>query len=483
MKSSVNLFAKSTVCLTACSAKNAAAHVSEQGIVLLLPTGVYTVAGCLAVISSIVVVSLILPKSTQRLFRPVEPKLQSLAALFHNKSLPIISSLLSLSLLLSVVLLGFIGTRDPLANLLPLTIWTLWWIAVVTVHIVTGNVWHWINPWTGLYALLTRNREINRRTHSALDNIGCWPAVIIYLLFYTFIIADLAPDDPARLANVVLAYIIFTFTGMFLLGGDKWLKHVECFTILCRFLSQLSPLKLNHDTRGWSVGFPGWKAMQSHDLSFSQSVFLLTVLACGSFDGVNDTFWWLDLIGINPLAFPGRSAVVWWSSGGMLLANVLLFVLFSFVVWLGLLLANRYQSQQVASVGFKRVFCQFSISILPIAAAYHASHYLISFLINGQYLVAALSDPLANGSNYLKLNNYQVTTGFLNTVESVRGIWITQASLVVIGHILAVLMAHHMTATIYQNRVQSLLLHLPLACFMAAYTWFGLWLLAAPRGA
>ncbi|MDP6219781.1 MAG: hypothetical protein QF801_06705, partial [Alphaproteobacteria bacterium] len=39
-------------------------------------------------------------------------------------------------------------------------------------------------------------------------------------------------------------------------------------------------------------------------------VFTLVLLGTGSFDGFNETFVWLDLIGVNPLAFPGRSAVV-----------------------------------------------------------------------------------------------------------------------------------------------------------------------------
>ena len=35
----------------------------------------------------------------------------------------------------------------------------------------------------------------------------------------------------------------------------------------------------------------------------------LILLGTGSFDGLNETFWWLDQLGLNPLEFPGRSAV------------------------------------------------------------------------------------------------------------------------------------------------------------------------------
>ena len=38
-------------------------------------------------------------------------------------------------------------------------------------------------------------------------------------------------------------------------------------------------------------------------------------------------------------------------------------------------------------------------SIVPIALAYHFSHYLTALLVNGQYALVALSDPFALGWN------------------------------------------------------------------------------------
>lgn len=466
------------------------AHVSQQGLALLLPTGVYTLTGCLAVIISIVIVSTLPSNSAHTLFTPRYLKQPNLRSTFNSENIKTAASVTSLLLLISLIVIGTIGTRDPLANLLPLTVWTLWWSAIVAIHVVFGNIWNWINPWTGLYKLIASKHQSAEIFHLP-KWIGCWPAVAFYLFFYLFIIADIAPDDPARLANVVLAYVLFTFMGMFVFGANTWLRQVECFSVLSCFLSQISPIKIDRKNQSIVFGLPGWKAMANQNHSMSHAVFLLTVLACGSFDGVNDTFWWLDLIGINPLAFPGRSAVVLWSAGGVLVANVILLLLFACCIWLGIKLARKYrahpQSQlqhktALSTLDFKQVFCQLSISVLPIAAAYHGSHYLISFLVNGQYFIAAVSDPLATGSNILGLENYQVTTGFLNTMSSVRRIWLTQASLVVVGHILAVLMAHHTIAKLCQSRSQAIMLHIPLACFMASYTWFGLWLLAAPRG-
>jgi hypothetical protein len=110
------------------------------------------------------------------------------------------------------------------------------------------------------------------------------------------------------------------------------------------------------------------------------------------------------------------------------------------------------------------------------------SHFMITFLVDGQYLLAAIGDPLANGSNYMGLGQIRVTTGFLNTPDSVKQIWLTQAAIVVIGHILAVLVSHHAALTLFGTQRRAILSQLPIAAFMIGYTFFGLWLLATPRG-
>lgn len=464
--------------------QSAYAHVSEQGIVLLLPTDIYIFGGCVAVISSMLIVALLPHKRVFAIFKPITFQLPVGGSLFENQRLKDLVSLISLAIVITLIVIGAIGTRDPLVNLLPLTIWTVWWIAIFMLHILFGNLWDWINPWTGLYNLLFAG---SKKWLNFPSQLGHWPAIILYIAFYIFIVADLAPDDPARLSNVVLSYLFFTFVGMIIFGADDWLRQVECFTVLLRLISRLSPIEVNSNSKECSIGLPGWKALRGDKNTISQSFFLLTMLASGSFDGVNETFWWLAKIGINPLAFPGRSAVVTQSTSGMVIANILLYALFAFSVWMGikLVLRSKIIPKRISQtdVGFKDIFNGLAISVLPIAAVYHGSHYLTSFMVNGQYLIAALSDPLANGSNLLGLVNYQVTTGYLNEMASVQRIWLSQASIVVIGHVIAVLMAHFAISQRFPDRKEAVIFHIPIAIFMAGYTWFGLWLLAAPKGA
>ena len=76
-----------------------------------------------------------------------------------------------------------------------------------------------------------------------------------------------------------------------------------------------------------------------------------------------------------------------------------------------------------------------------------------------------------------------MTTGFFNTQDSVRAIFLTQAGAVVAGHMLSIVLAHAIAVRQFPTRRRAVLSQLPVAAFMVAYTLFGLWLLASPRGA
>ena len=129
-----------------------------------------------------------------------------------------------------------------------------------------------------------------------------------------------------------------------------------------------------------------------------------------------------------------------------------------------------------------RAFCLFAPTILPIALGYHIAHYFTSFLVDGQYALVALSDPLGTGADLLGLGHHFVSTGFFNSQASVRTIWLTQAGAVVVGHILAVMLAHAIALRHFGSTRRAALSQAPLALFMVLYTLFGLWLLASPRG-
>ena len=436
------------------------AHASEQGFVLLLPTDLYTGAGVVAVFLTLLILMIVPGRVVDRVFRPVpfgRPRLARVKA---------VTTMVSSILVLVLIWVGFNGPSDPLANPLVLMVWVVFWIALVSIQGFVGDIWSFISPFSGALRL-ARWSFGSWRFAPLSPRIGYWPAVIGFLLFGFVLLADPAPADPRHLARVVAGYTVFQM-GFILVYGPRWLLRGEVFTVLMRTYGKASILG-----RG-AVGAPGWQIVLGARVPLAVAILCVLLLGTGSFDGLNETFWWMGQLGMNPLEFSGRSAVVVQNTVGMVLANAGLLVIFTVTLFLGLRLASH-------DLAIPAAFKLFAPTLLPIALGYHIAHYLPSFLVDSQYALVALSDPLMNGSDWLGLGEFYVTTGFFNAKDSVRTIYLTQAGAVVIGHILAVLTAHCVALRVFKSHKKAVLSQVPLAVFMVIYTFFGLWLLASPR--
>lgn len=441
------------------------AHASEQGFVLLLPTDVYIMAGTVSVALTVVLLTVLPDQFVASVFRPM------VLIRRRRTGLRVLTSCLSFLLLAALIWAGFNGPHDPLANPLPVFFWTIWWIGFVAAQGVLGDLWRWLNPWSGPVALL--RRTVNIRPFLRFPTqLGHSVAILTFMAFVGFLLADPAPADPTHLARVVGSYWLFTVFAL-LTFGPRWLSRAEGLTVILRLYSGMG--LFGRKGNRWAIGLPGWQALAHRTPPIGIAVLILLMLGSGSFDGLNETFWWLGVLGINPLEFPGRSAVITQNLTGLVLANLWLISAYALTIWLGLALIR-------STVPLARAFCLFAPSILPIALGYHIAHYLPSFLVDSQYALAVASDPMGTGADFLGLGTFYVTTGFFNAQDSVRLIWLTQAAAVVGGHILAVMLAHATALRHFGSRRQAVLSQVPLALFMVLYTLFGLWLLASPQG-
>lgn len=435
----------------------AAAHASEGGFVLLLPTDAYIAGGVASVLATVVLIALIPEGLARRLFRPLD---LGAAARARGQA---VTTTLSALLLLWAIVQGLTGSQDPVKNPLPLLVWTGFWLFLVAGCGVFGDLWRWLSPFRASWALVRRAGLRPLLRYPACW--GYWPALLSYLAFAGVLMVHIAPTDPDRLAWMVLGYWGFTLLGCVLFGA-RWLVRAEGLGVLLHLYAQLAPLR----RRGgrWRLGWPGWDLEGRRRPPVSLAIFILMALALGSFDGLNETFRWFSWIGMNPLEFTGRSAVVGPNLTGLILAGPLLVALYAASIQAGLIL--------IEADGFAASFRALAPAILPIAFGYHAAHYLPSALVEGQYFWNMVAQTLG-------LNEVTVTTGFFNRQASVRTIWLCQAAAVVLGHVLAIVMSHVAALRLHGGHGRAALSQAPLALFMIFYTLFGLWLLASPRGA
>lgn len=435
------------------------AHAAGRGFVMLLPTGWVIAGGALAVLVTFIAVSLLprLVMAAPALPPPLSPAVAQ------------VTSLVSAMILAGLVVLGFAGPRDPVENLLPLAIWTLWWVEIVMLHPLFGNLWQAINPVTGIHALLTGGIGRAERTPPLRYPawFGYWPAVLIFFAFAWFQLVYPAPEDPAILAVAVCAYLALSLAGALAFGIRDWLGRGDPFAVFLAQLGAAAPFG-----RG-GLRWPGAGLLSLPALPLSGIIFVLLTLGSITFDGFANTFLWLSMIGINPLDFPGRTPLMGANTLGILLVSGVLATGFFAAAWAGWAWAGRPHS-------YNALCGRLVYSLIPISIAYHFAHYLGDTLVNSQYLLLALNDPLQTGADHFGIGHAHVMTSFQNTASGALAIYAAQTSALVIGHVIGVAVAHSMAASDGLPPSRVMRLELPMALCMVAYTGFGLWLLGAP---
>jgi hypothetical protein len=452
-------------------ALSAFAHVGERAYILLLPTGLYILGGALAVALSFVVMALVPSAFFSRMAHFRRPFWNIARA---NALGPSAAALALLALLLAA---GYSASRDPLANPLPLTVWTLWWIGFTFLVALAGDLWAPLNPWRAAYRLaaLLPGLERLRATPPLAypERLGYWPAALLLFAFGWFELVYPAPQDPERLASAVIAYAGLTLAGMFLFGEDRWLERAEAFSVFFRMVGWLSPFSAGggggeaNGRLALSVGLPCRGLLGAGALPASGVAFVLVALGNVSFDGLSRTFWWLGLIGENPLEYPGRTALMAMNTLGLAGTVAALAVLYLAAVRLG----------------GQTDFGRYVVAIVPIAFGYHFAHYFPTFLVDVQYAAIALSDPFDEGWNLLGARDLQVTGSFLAHHSTVHAIWNLQAAAIVAAHVAAVFVAHVLALRRHGSVRRAIASLIPMTALMVAYTVFGLWLLSTPVAA
>ena len=460
--------------LAAVVSSAAFAHAGERGFIMLLPTGLFQAGGTIAVAVSFLVVIWIRASALRRTFEHAR------RALF-----PVPRGHFGWNVAASVVLVvlvaaGLAGSRDPLANPLPLSVWTLMWVGLTLAHAVFGYLWPIVNPWTALARVVRRMLGMAGGDDKGVlawpEALGAWPAVAALLLFAWFELVYPAPQDPAILAFAVAGYSVFTVAGMVLFGNEAWERNVEIFARFFRIVSWIAPLGTVEEDgrRRLALTIPGARLFRVDSLPVSGVVFVVVALATVSFDGLSRTFWWLDLVGENPLEHPGRTALVGRNTLGLAGAAGALLAAYAATATAG----ARWSGSSAAPA-----LRRFVVSIVPIAFGYHFAHYLPSFLVDAQYALKALSDPLDLGWNLLGTRDLHVTASFLTHHASVEFIWYAQTAAIVAAHVAAVVVLHGLAGESEEGRTATIRGELPLTVLMIGYTLFGLWLLSTPVAA
>jgi hypothetical protein len=391
---------------------------------------------------------------------------------------------LAVALFLLVLAAGFFGIQSPLKNIAPVMVWAIWWVGMAYISALLGNLWALINPLDTLFAwieaLCVRIRS-GRKLSLGLrypDAFGVWPAVALFFAFVWMELVWEHSDSPRHLASAMLAYAALTWLGMWLFGREQWLCRGEVFTLVFGLLARFAPTGVRDSgTGGRELNLRpfGVGLLSREPVSNSILVLVLAMLAAVCFDGFMETPLWTSIVEYYaaPAPIPGNdddAARAWVQTAGLIAAPVLFIAVYlvfcRLIAWAG----------GDVRVPPTRIAGLFVLTLVPIAIAYHLAHYLSFLAMAGQYLIPLASDPFGFGWNLFGTKNYFIRIGLVDA----RAVWYISTGAIVIGHIVAVYLAHCIALKLYPDRQLALRSQWPMLALMVCYTMTSLWIIAQP---
>jgi hypothetical protein len=214
------------------------------------------------------------------------------------------------------------------------------------------------------------------------------------------------------------------------------------------------------ELRWWFTGLT-----EVRNVGWSDAAFIVLALSGVTFDGLKETVFWGSA---QSILFPLMSnllgplnTVVAVQTIGLLGSWLVFMAAFSFAAWLtrGLHDASRRPPRMGALVGV------YASTLLPIAAGYLVAHYLTLLVQGAIWLPGLLANSLDTAAPPLDW-------------MPVSGVWYLSVGAIVLGHIVAVVLAHRIA--LRDSPLRPVLAGLPLVVLMVGYTVLSLWIIAAP---
>jgi hypothetical protein len=409
----------------------------------------------------------------------------------------VVLSPLTLSLMRAVAMGGWVltlvaglfGSEDPARNIAMTLFWVMFLLGFAYFTLVAGDLYALINPWrTVIEALQRRGCNLTTRRVRWPRRLGYWPAVGFYVAVVA--IELFVKPTPRATALLLLIYSAIALLGCFAFGATKWFRRADFFSVYFHLIGTLAPVEYRR-----LRGSQGWRARLRSPLASVQRqapshialvLFVLFMLSSTTYDAILDTVLWVGLFWRNalwlfePLWGDDLSKAQTLLMDWYLLYRQAGLLVFPFL-YLGLYLLVLYLAKQLtgSAIPLKTLALKFCYSLLPIAIAYHFTHYFTFLWMQVKALPALLSDPLGLGWRLLPLEAGAPVEP--STLE-MGIVWHTQVAVLLGGHVVSIYLAHVTAMRMFANR-RPVLSQLPTLVLMVAYTIVGLWILSLPLGA
>ena len=395
----------------------------------------------------------------------------------------VLAGAIGVALLFLVIWTGIDGVDAPDRNFSVTFVFVTFWLGVVVLSVLFGNVFRAFNPWraiahvvaAGFSALVGQKQAAPLRYP---ERLGRWPAVagLVGFIFLELVWGQTgfaaAGLTPRTLATATVAYSLYTFVAMGLFGIERWTDRGETFTQYFGMFASLAVFEVRDGRLGRRPALAG---ATTWALPAGSLALVLTAIGGTTFDGaqegalkepISSLFQTLSDAGLSPIAALRIT-------NSLFLAGTLLAV--SAIFWGGIY-GMRIVDGKRPAIELARKFAH---AFIPIALAYLVAHYfsLVVYQEQAQFTYL-LSDPFGDGSDLFGTAG----SGIDYSLVGATAIWYVQFGAIVVGHVIALALGHDRALSLWKEPRTAAYSQVWMLVTMVFFSVLGLYLLSQANG-
>ncbi len=403
-----------------------------------------------------------------RLQDPPWRPLPGLGPFLGSRAMEVVCGVAGVALLGIVIVAGYIGPDTGTDNLVPTFIMITFWVGMVVLSLLFGDVFRAINPWRAIgraTGAVVGRRAGGRRAYP--EWLGRWPAAALLLMFTWIELVGGWADFPRTLTTAIVGYSVVTLVAQAFWGVETWTRRGEAFSVYYNLLSRISPF----ETRDRVVGLrPPLGGLPRLDTPPGTVAVVMVMIGTVTFDGLSQGSLWGS---IGPALQDAFTAIGMTEGTALDLAETVGLIggvlLVAGFYWLGMEGA-RSVGGGLDGAHLRRVFVH---TLVPIAAVYVLAHYVSYLVHEGQAIQYLASDPFGQGWDIFGRAAAAVDYSVLSQT-ALYWIWL---GLVVTGHVAALMLAHDRALATYGQVEQAVRSQYWMLSIMIGFTMLALWLL------
>lgn len=313
---------------------------------------------------------------------------------------PNVLSALGIIALVVVLVAGLGDATASALNLAPPLAHLGAWVLVPLIAIFAGDWWAAVSPWTTLSHLVNGRRS---ERPELVDRFGVGPAVVVLVALGWVATASTDARDPRTLALVALVFTAAMVAAGAFVGPATALRLLDPFTTIGAAYGAIASgdrLPTRGERRPFLRALPAWAPWSGFPL------LMTTVLGVALFAGLVTSSVWTQVVGSA-----GRGSMA--RTIGLLVTVALSHLLFT--------VACRVAAA-VGSLPTPDVVARFAHALVPLAAGLVVAAGVPAIIYEGQFALAAASDPMGRGWDLLgtaDLATAVVGSGIITVIQTV----------------------------------------------------------------